>query len=195
MSLLENSSKAPIICVHVTCNILVGLAINLWKQARPFQLHNSRFVSQLIVCWVKFLSFNISKVLLAYSDHLSQLTRLWYLSHRRPAKAQTSPHTWSMEVDEGSNQKSDILPHWMAAHARLKNELTEDKKYHLRNKFDFSEDHGSMNAMGHVQSKWWAEGRHLLCTCPIGFILPWPSEKWNSSYIYFRNNFHQLKSI
>ena len=34
-----------------------------------------------------------------------------------------------MEVDEGSDQKSDILPHWMAAHVRLKNEFTEDEKY------------------------------------------------------------------
>ena len=33
--------------------------------------------------------------------------RFWYLSHRRPAKAQV-----------------------MAAHARLKNEFTEGKKYH-----------------------------------------------------------------
>ena len=63
--------------------------------------------------------------------------RLWYLSHRRPVKAwaqsrqslRCSP-TWSMEVDEGSDQKLDIWPHWMAAHARLKNEFTEDEKYH-----------------------------------------------------------------
>ena len=46
--------------------------------------------------------------------------RLWYLSHRQPAKAQVNLriravlpepsllHTWSMENDEGSNQKSDI---------------------------------------------------------------------------------------
>ena len=34
-----------------------------------------------------------------------------------------------MEVDDGSDQKSDILPHWMAAHARLEKELTEDEKY------------------------------------------------------------------
>ena len=33
-----------------------------------------------------------------------------------------------MEVDEGSDQKSDILPHWMAAHVRLKKEFTEDEK-------------------------------------------------------------------
>ena len=35
-----------------------------------------------------------------------------------------------MEVDEESDQKSDIKPHWTAAHSRLKNEFTEDEKYH-----------------------------------------------------------------
>ena len=35
-----------------------------------------------------------------------------------------------MEVDKGSDQKSDIQPHWMAAHARLKNEFTENEKCH-----------------------------------------------------------------
>ena len=34
-----------------------------------------------------------------------------------------------MKVVEGSDQKSDIYPHWMAAHARLKNEFTQDEKY------------------------------------------------------------------
>ena len=34
-----------------------------------------------------------------------------------------------MEVDKGSDQKSDILPHWMVAHAPSKNKLTEDIKY------------------------------------------------------------------
>ena len=34
-----------------------------------------------------------------------------------------------MEVDEGSDQESDIKPHWMAVHARLQNESTEDEKY------------------------------------------------------------------
>ena len=33
-----------------------------------------------------------------------------------------------MEVDGGSDQKSDIYPYLMAMHARLKNELTEDEK-------------------------------------------------------------------
>ena len=35
-----------------------------------------------------------------------------------------------MEVDEGSDQKSDIKPHWIAAHAPLKNDFMEDEKYH-----------------------------------------------------------------
>ena len=39
-------------------------------------------------------------------------------------------HTWSMEVDEGCDQKSDIYRHSMAAHAHLKNEFMEDAKCH-----------------------------------------------------------------
>ena len=35
-----------------------------------------------------------------------------------------------MEVDEGSDQNSDIYSHWIAAHACLKNEFTEEKKCH-----------------------------------------------------------------
>ena len=34
------------------------------------------------------------------------------------------------KVYEGFDQKSDIQPHWMAAHACLKNEFTENEKYH-----------------------------------------------------------------
>ena len=39
-------------------------------------------------------------------------------------------HTQRKEDDEGSDKKSDIKPHWMDAYARLKNEFTEDEKYH-----------------------------------------------------------------
>ena len=54
--------------------------------------------------------------------------RLWYLSYRRTAKAHLRcSHTWSMEVDEASDLTSDIRT---AAHARLKNEFTEDEMYH-----------------------------------------------------------------
>ena len=35
-----------------------------------------------------------------------------------------------MEVDKGIHQKSDIWPHSMAANVRLKNDITEDEKYH-----------------------------------------------------------------
>ena len=33
-----------------------------------------------------------------------------------------------MEVEEGSDEKSDIQPHWMAVHVLLKNEFTEVEK-------------------------------------------------------------------
>ena len=36
-----------------------------------------------------------------------------------------------MEVDEESDQKSNFYPHWLAAHAHLKNEFMEDEKYHI----------------------------------------------------------------
>ena len=67
---------------------------------------------------------------------------LWYLLHRRPAKAQASLriHAVSPEpllfahMKYGSRRRvrSKIrhLAHWMAAHAHLKNEFTEDEKYH-----------------------------------------------------------------
>ena len=54
---------------------------------------------------------------------MSQLMRLWYLSHRQPGNAQANlriravsaepsllSHTWSMEVDEGSVNHQKILP-------------------------------------------------------------------------------------
>ena len=48
-------------------------------------------------------------------ENLSQLMRLWYLSHRRPGRlkractsTQSPQSLRSMEVDEGSDQKSDV---------------------------------------------------------------------------------------
>ena len=75
-------------------------------------------------------------------DHLSQLMRLWYLSHRRPAKAQANLRIRAVlpepslfaHIKYGSKRsvrpKIRHLAHWMAAHAHLKNEFTEDEKYH-----------------------------------------------------------------
>ena len=70
---------------------------------------------------------------------MGQLMRLWYLSHRRPAKAQAiravspEPSLFS-QMWYGNKQrvrpKIRHLAHWMAAHARLKNVFTEDGNYH-----------------------------------------------------------------
>ena len=65
--------------------------------------------------WPLILRTQHSKTDLQY---LSQLMRFWYLSHRRLTKAQASMHIHAvspepslfahMEVDEGSDKKSDI---------------------------------------------------------------------------------------
>ena len=70
----------------------------------------------------------------------SQLMRLWYLSHRRPAKAQASLRIRAVSPEPslvahmkyGSRRRvrQKHLAHWMVAHARLLNEFTEDEKYH-----------------------------------------------------------------
>ena len=99
----------------------------------------------IFCCWECQWNVNGIQMTTSYSENtisnLSQLMRLWYLSHRRSAKAQASlriraqshqslrcSHTWSIEVDEVSDQKLDIQPHWMAAHAHFKNVFTEDEK-------------------------------------------------------------------
>ena len=70
---------------------------------------------------------------------MSQLMRLWYLSHMRPAKAQaslrirvvSSDPSLIAHINYGSRERvRPKIRHWMAVHARLKNEFTEDKKYH-----------------------------------------------------------------
>ena len=71
---------------------------------------------------------------------MSQLMRLWYLSHRRQVKAQASLHFRAVSPEPSlfahmnSGSKRKVRPkirhlaRWMAAHAYLKNEVTEDKK-------------------------------------------------------------------
>ena len=67
--------------------------------------------------------------------------KLWYLSHRRPAKAQVSLRIRAVlsepslfaHMKYGSRQRIQPKirhPHSMAAYAHLKNEFKEDKKYH-----------------------------------------------------------------
>ena len=75
--------------------------------------------------------------------YLSQLMRLiWYLSHRRPAKAQASlriravspkPSLFAHMKYENKQRVRPNIRHLApldAAHARLKNEFTEDGMYH-----------------------------------------------------------------
>ena len=68
-------------------------------------------------CWVRWnISFLEKKKLIFFLLQMSQLMSLWYLPYRRPVKAQASlriravhcSQTWSMEVDEESDQKSDM---------------------------------------------------------------------------------------
>ena len=64
---------------------------------------------------------------------MSQLMRLWYLSHRRPAKAQGSMPEPSLfaHMKYGRRRVPPKIIHLApldAAHARLKNEITEDEK-------------------------------------------------------------------
>ena len=72
------------------------------KKKKPLRMSQT---STLVLC--------SRKTKLVQDPCMSQLMRLWYLLHRRPASAQSRQnlcysHTWSMEIDEGSNQKSDI---------------------------------------------------------------------------------------
>ena len=63
--------------------------------------------------------------------HIGDQRRLrWTCASAQSRQSLRLSHTWSMEVDEGSDQNSDIYSHWTAAHARLKNEFTEDEKCH-----------------------------------------------------------------
>ena len=64
---------------------------------------------------------------------------LWYLSHRRPAKAQASLHIHAVSPEPslfaymkyGSRRRVQQKNQtWMAVHARMKKEFTVDVKYH-----------------------------------------------------------------
>ena len=72
---------------------------------------------------------------------MSQLIRLWYLPHRRPAKAQASPRIRAVSPKpslfahmqhESRRRVRRKIRHLapVAAHMRLKNEFTEDEKNH-----------------------------------------------------------------
>ena len=72
--------------------------------------------------------------------YLSQLMGLWYLSHRRPAKAQASlricafsPQPLLVAYMKYGSRRRRVGPkirHVAPLDAHLKNEFTEDEKYH-----------------------------------------------------------------
>ena len=60
--------------------------------------------------------------------HIGNRRRLrWACTFEQSPQSLRCSHTWSMEVDEGSDQKSNIYRHWMDAHAQLKNALWRTK--------------------------------------------------------------------
>ena len=80
-----------------------------WR-IRGWKLNKKQIIKQILYLCIFFFSIlnNIGSW-----THVSQLMRLWYLSHRRPAMAQSRQSLrcsliWSMKVDDGSDQKSDI---------------------------------------------------------------------------------------
>ena len=81
-----------------------------------------------------------------------------------------------MEADEGSDQKSDIQPHWMTAHARLKNEFTEYQKYYnlMRWLIDFfSGKQMTLLELVQIFVKEWGHIELILKMFPKGELSKW----------------------
>ena len=79
----------------------------------------------------------VSETVVIMKRNLNQLMRSWYLSHRRPAKAQASlVRAFAVRAHEirkktkGPTKNQTSSPHWMAAQTRLKNAFTGDEKNH-----------------------------------------------------------------
>ena len=63
--------------------------------------------------------------------HIGDQPRLrWAYAFAQSCQSLRCLHIWRMEVDKGSDQKSDTKPHWMAVHVQLTKEFTEDEKCH-----------------------------------------------------------------
>ena len=92
-----------------------------------------------------------------------------------------------MEVDEGSDQISDTWHHWMAAHAYLKNEFTEDKKgpkshelAQITSELTFIED----PTHGHDRLGEWTFSQNLFSE---KFLFKGKSHNWNGKVgIFFK---------
>ena len=109
------------------------------KRKWPFLSRLAKPATYFYTC---FLKFSLKKYLTSNLHNLSQLMRLWYLSHRQPAKAQVSLHICTVspepsqfaQMKYGSRRrvrpKLEPVALLDAAYAHLKNEFTEDKKCH-----------------------------------------------------------------
>ena len=123
--------------------------------------------------------------------YFRQLMRLWYLSHRQPAKSQASLRirAVSPEISLFAHMKYESrrrvrpnirhLTHWTAAHARLKNEFKEDKKYHnlLTRIILYWVVRDNLLATGTMQPECWLQSAVSLqqdkhFKCRSSFLLP-----------------------
>ena len=107
-------------------NMFIKVCCHVWLQKYQHFLSNDHI-------W-NYRNCYISQTDLRY---LSQLMRFWYLSHRRPAKAQASLRIRAVSPEPSLfahmkyesrwriRPNTDIPTGW-----RLKNEFTEDEKFH-----------------------------------------------------------------
>ena len=130
--------------VHPHCTATEPLVylinMNLW-------LYDSALLMFFYICHRSFLDFTRTANTVAFAGGLkhvqmSQFMRLWYFSHRRLAKAQASLPIRAVSLEPSLfahmkyssrwrvGQKLRHLGHWMAVHARLKNEFMEDEMCH-----------------------------------------------------------------
>ena len=161
------------ICQSVGANPVISL---IWQSVTRFELiqrQTSKTVDKerrhkgnaLISYYFRALkvtfisSFTYSK----WTLKLSQLMRLWYLSHRRPAKAQASLRIRTVSPEPslfahmkyGSRRmvrpKIRNLAPLDGCACRLKNEFTEDEKYHnLMRRLKWTSCPGSVNTSSYA---------------------------------------------
>ena len=112
--------------------------LSLIKHLCGYKTKVNHFMSQQITNCGNFYSCNLFQPLF-FHLHMSQLMRLWYLSHKRPAKAQASLRIRAVSPEPslvahmkyGSRRK--VRPNvrrLVPVDAHLRNEFTEDEKYH-----------------------------------------------------------------
>ena len=112
--------------------------IRTWFVEWSLDMYHS--IGHVLPCIVCYSRPRCPNVLDFYgnNDYLSQLMRLWYLSHRQPAKAQVSRRIRAVlaepslvaHIKYGSRQRVRPKIRHLAQLAHLKNEIKKDEKYH-----------------------------------------------------------------